>query len=106
MSRLEKLQAFLEQDANDSFTRYAIALEYAKEKNFLSAIETLEELRARDSGYVPTYYMLGEYYREIGEKQKAAQTYNDGIGVARAANDLHAASELAAALDELETVRN
>jgi len=31
-SRLQALQRFLEQDPNDSFTRYAIAMEYVSMK--------------------------------------------------------------------------
>jgi tetratricopeptide (TPR) repeat protein len=103
LSRLAALQKFLEQDPNDSFTRYAIGLEYAKEKNFGQAIETLEELRAQDPNYIPTFYMLGSYYREIGKKDNARTIYEEGITRARAVRDLHAASELDAALDELES---
>lgn len=103
MSRLAALQSFLEQDPNDSFTRYAIGLEHAKESNYADAIKTLEELRGRDPNYIPTYYMLGGYYRETGERDNARAIYQEGITRARAARDLHAASELDAALDELES---
>jgi len=103
LSRLAALQKFLEQDPNDSFTRYAIGLEHAKEKNFAEAVKTLEELRTRDPNYVPTYLMLGGYYREMGQKDNAQSIYQEGITRARAARDLHAASELDAALDELES---
>ena len=79
-----------------------VGLEFAKEKNFADAIKTLEELHSRDANYIPTYYMLGGYYRETGDKDKARATYQEGITRARAVRDLHAASELDAALDELE----
>ena len=102
MTRLEKLQQFLAADPTDSFTRYAIGLEHAKEGKIDEAIQALEELRGRDPNYVPTYYMLGEYYRELNNTSKAEATYKEGIAKARTANDLHAASELQAALDELE----
>jgi predicted Zn-dependent protease len=103
VSRLATLQQFLAQDPNDSFTRYAIGLEYAKEKNFAEAIRTLEELRLRDANYIPTYYMLASYYRELDATEQARVIYHEGIAKARAARDLHAASELDAALDELES---
>ncbi len=103
MNRLAALQQFLAQDPKDSFTRYAIGLEYAKALNYAEAIRTLEELRARDPNYIPTYYMLASYYRETAEKQKATAIYHEGIAKARAVHDLHAASELDAALDELES---
>jgi len=102
MSRLEQLQKFLEQDPKDSFTRYAIGLEYASAKNFAEAIRGFEELRGSDASYVPTYYQLADCYRQIGDKAKAAEIYKTGIERARSANDLHAASELQTALEELD----
>lgn len=102
MSRLEKLQEFLIVDPNDSFTQYAIGLEYRSLKDFPKAIEQLEALVINDPGYVATYYQLADCYREIKEKEKAKGCYQKGITQARAANDLHAASELQMALDELE----
>jgi len=102
MDRLDALKQFLEREPNDSFTRYAIGLEYASQKNYSEAIRMLEELRAMDENYVPTYYQLAEYYRAEKAPLKAIQIYREGIQKARAMNDLHAASELEAALDDLE----
>ena len=47
MTRLEQMLAFLEQDPNDSFARYAVALEYASARDYSSAVEQLGELRCR-----------------------------------------------------------
>jgi Tfp pilus assembly protein PilF len=102
MTRLEKLQEFLKADPNDSFTRYAIGLEYRSMNDIPKAIESLEEVVASDPEYVATYYQLAECYRRIEDKEKAKLTYKNGIKQARAANDLHAASELQMAMDELE----
>jgi tetratricopeptide (TPR) repeat protein len=102
MTRLEKLQQFLEQDPEDSLTRYMVGLEFASAKNYSEAIRTLEELRLKDAGYVPTYYQLGSFYKEINNKPQAKATLEEGIRRARTASDLHAASELQAALDELD----
>jgi tetratricopeptide (TPR) repeat protein len=102
LARLEKLQDLLALDPSDSFTRYAIGLEYAKSENYAEAIRTLEELRKLDRNYVPNYYMLGGYYRQMGDNENAKLIYEEGIAMARAANDRHAMGELQAALDELE----
>jgi tetratricopeptide (TPR) repeat protein len=102
MSRLEQLQKFLTQDPNDSFTRYAIGLELASAEQVSEAIAAFEELRTRDAGYVPTYYQLAGCYKDDGDREKAEEVYKEGIRRARSANDLHAASELQAALDELD----
>jgi predicted Zn-dependent protease len=101
MARLEKLQALLEMDPADSFTRYAIGLELAKAGKYEEAIRALEELREQDPGYVPTYYMLAGYYRKTGDTGSAKLIYLEGIVQARTANDRHAMSELQAALDEV-----
>jgi len=102
MARLEKLQALLEADPADSFTRYAIGLEFAKAGKYEDAIHTLEELREQDPAYVPTYYMLAGYYRKTGDKESAKLIYQEGIVQAQTANDRHSMSELQAALDEVD----
>ncbi len=102
MSRLDKLQDLLALDPNDSFTRYAIALEHAKAERIPEAIRILEELRERDPDYVPTYYMLAGYYRHTGDNESAALIYREGISTAKKMGDRHALAELQAALDELD----
>jgi len=102
MTRLEKLHEFLKADPNDSFTRYAIGLEYRAINDIPKAIETLESLVISDPGYVATYYQLADCYRRLKEKEKAKTIYQKGIIQARAANDLHSAGELEMAMDELE----
>ena len=102
MTRLEKLQEFLKADPTDSFTRYAIALEYRAVNDIPRAIENLEMLIINDPGYVATYYQLADCYRRAKQNDKALETYKKGIIQAKAANDLHAVSELEAAMDELE----
>lgn len=105
MSRLEQMLAFLEQDPNDSFSRYAVALEYMGTKDYATARTYLTELRERDPGYVATYYQLGQVCTSLEDWDCAEEAYAAGTQVARGAGDLHAVSELQAALDELETLR-
>lgn len=105
MSRLEQMLSFLEQDPNDSFSRYAVALEYMSLKEYNRAEEYLSELRRRDPDYVATYYQLGQVHTALEEWEKAEEIYNAGIMAGRKAGDLHAVSELQAALDELDTLR-
>ncbi len=105
MSRLETMLGFLEQDPNDSFTRYAVALEYISARNYQTAVEYLAELRRRDPAYTATYYQLGAALAALEQWDAAEEAYRAGIVVARASGDLHTASELDAALDELDTLR-
>jgi predicted Zn-dependent protease len=102
LARLEKLQDLLALDPSDSFTRYAIGLEFAKAEKYAEAIRTLEELRERDSSYVPTYYMLAGYYHHTGDDASAKLIYQEGISIARNTGDRHAMSELQSALAGLD----
>ncbi len=102
MTRLEKLQEFLKADPKDSFTCYAIGLEHLSAKDIPKAVKMFEALVVSDPKYVATYYQLGDCYRQMKEKEKAATCYKNGMAQARAANDLHTVSELQMALDELE----
>lgn len=101
-TRLDQFLTFLQQDPDDSFTRYAVGLEYASAGEKEKAIAIFEELTARDRNYVATYYQLAKLYNEVGEPSEAEATYREGIAVANAMGDSHAASELQAAWDEMD----
>lgn len=100
-SRLDQLLQMQKEDPDDSFTRYAIGLEYMGRREFLEALTWLEDLYKHDPDYLPTYYQLGSVYEELGRDDDAATTYTNGLAVGRKQNDLHTISELQAALDGL-----
>ncbi len=101
MNRIEILTGFLEQDPKDSFSRYALALEFVKAGRTDDARLEFETVRANDPGYVATYFQLGQFYRTIGLNQDAERTYREGIVVASKAGDAHTQSELEGALESL-----
>ncbi len=102
-SRLDTLKKFLEAEPNDSFTMYAIALEYASMNNLPEAIARLEEVLAIDPNYVPAYQQLGTFLRQSGNISEAAKILENGIRVAGTTGDRHAQSEMREVLDELES---
>ncbi len=51
--------------------------------------------------YVGTYYHLGKLYQNMGMVEQAIITFQNGIKVAEQAGDMHSASELVGALEEL-----
>jgi Tfp pilus assembly protein PilF len=103
MNRIEILSGFLEQDPNDSFSRYALALEYVKAGRTGDARREFETVLAKDPAYVATYFQLGGFYRSLGLKPEAEKTYRAGIVVASKAGDAHTQSELEGALESLLT---
>ncbi len=102
-SRIQKLKTFLDADPADSFSRFALALEYLKTGDSDTALKYFEYIRDHDPEYVGVYYHLGKLYQSTDNPQKALKTFTTGISAARKVHDLHAASELEQAIDELET---
>ena len=100
-SRLEMLQQMVEKDPTDSFSKYAIGLEYASMNEPEKAKDIFEELRNSDPAYHATYYQLGKVYEKLGDEQSAKKIYEQGIFITTSQGELHAKSELEQAIDEL-----
>ncbi len=105
-TRREALEAFLAADPDDSFTRYALALEYASAGETARAITCLNDTIARDPHYVPAYHQLGRLYADAGREADAADAYTRGIAEARLQKDNHAASEMTQELESLSEDRS
>ena len=101
MPRIDILKGFLAENPNDSFSRYALALEYVKVGQHEDARREFETVTSSDPDYVATYYQLGQLYQKMSMPHEAEKTYRTGIVVAGKAGDSHTQSELAAALDAL-----
>lgn len=101
--RIQKLKEFLANDPGDSFSKFALALEYVNISELDKARSLFEDLLDNDPEYVGLYYHLGKLYEKFDETSLAGVTYNKGIKVADGMKDNHAASELQQALLELES---
>ena len=99
-NRLEQLFRFLEEDPNDPFTLYAIATEY-RNTDRQKALEYYEKLLSEHERYVGTYYHAASLYAELGQSEKAEQTYKRGMLISRQEGNLHAFSELQQAYNKL-----
>jgi Tfp pilus assembly protein PilF len=99
-NRLDQLLTYYQEEPNDPFNIYGLALEYLKHDT-AKAKEFFELLLNKHEDYVPTYYHAARLYQDVGHKEKAVQLYEKGIIIARKHNDLKAARELQSAYDEL-----
>lgn len=99
--RISQLKEFLENDPNDPFTRYALALEYAGLGEITIAVSLLLEVLENDPAYVPAYQQLGIQYQKLDRNNDAKEVLTRGIQVAREQNDVHAQREMQDSLDEL-----
>ena len=100
-SRIEQLQEFLKEDSNDSFLKYALALEYVKVKENELARDCFLKLIKDDENYVASYYQLGKLYELLNEVEKAIEIYKNGIDVAKNSKDAKTLSELQEAYNML-----
>jgi tetratricopeptide (TPR) repeat protein len=101
-SRLDSLKKLLEENPDDSFTRYAIALEYGSLGEPETAITYLKEVIDRDANYLPAYRQLGQIFARLNRTQEAKPIYRKGIEIAEATGDAHAKEEMTEELEELE----
>ena len=101
MNRVEILKGFLDDNPNDSFSRYALALEYVKLGQHDDAVREFETVKKKDPDYLATYFQLGQLYLKMGQAHEAEKTFRTGISVASKAGDDHTRSELEGALDGL-----
>jgi Tfp pilus assembly protein PilF len=101
MNRIEILKGFLKETPDDSFSRYALALEYVKLGENDDAVREFETVKKNDPDYVATYFQLGQLYQKLGQRHEAEKTFRTGITVAAKAGDEHTKSELESALETL-----
>ncbi len=99
---IEKLESFLKIDPKDTFTRFALALEYVKLNNLDKSCDLFEEIVVDDPNYVGTYYHLGGLYKKMNRTEDAIYTFRQGMEIAKKTGDQHALSEIQAALLELD----
>lgn len=92
-ARLQQLLSFLEEDPDDPFTLYAIALEYQKMQDE-KALYYFDKLLLEHPDYVATYYHAAQFYLDLGFKEKAEQTYTSGIEKAKSQQNALALREL------------
>ena len=100
--RLSSLLKMLEQDPDDSFLSYGIALEHISADNYREAEKYLSSIIKKDPDYIPAYMQLAQVYENLNLIEKAKNIYRDGIEIAQNNKDSHAAKEMEDFLNELK----
>lgn len=96
--RLRLIKEMLETNPNDSFLKYAAALEYEKDGNRKKAIETIKDLLSKDANYLGAYYKMGKLLEEEGKEKEAIKIYRQGLEVSKKISDMKTEGELTEAL--------
>ena len=96
ISRLDKLLAFIQNEPEDEFLKYALATEYLRLNDSEKALGYYEDLVNNHPNYTGTYYHLGKLYEALNRKDDAISTYVKGMEITKAKRDMHSFSELQA----------
>ena len=101
MSRRERIEAMLVDDPQDAFLRYGLAMELVKEGDVERALELFGGLMNDTPPYVPAFLMAAQQQGQRNHIDEARRVLRNGIEVARAQNESHAAGEMAELLSNL-----
>jgi tetratricopeptide (TPR) repeat protein len=99
-NRLEQLLHFVENEPQEPFNHYALALEYEK-SDLPKALERYGFLLTQFPDYLPAYYQAAGLWYRTGEAQKAKEVYQKGIALAKEQGKLKIQKELQQALQLL-----
>jgi predicted Zn-dependent protease len=94
-TRREKLEVMLAATPGDSFLRYALSQELAKEGAHDRSLELLTGLTKDATPYVPAFFMAGQQLAQLGRIDEARTVLRTGIDEARRQSNAHAAGEMA-----------
>ena len=76
-------------------------MEYANAGDLELAVEEYRALLAINPNYSAAYYHGGQALEKLGRREEARTLYQEGIEASTRIGDLHARSEMQAALDLL-----
>ncbi|HSJ66157.1 MAG TPA: hypothetical protein VK921_00680 [Anditalea sp.] len=93
LKRIEQLLKFTEEEPDNPFNLYALALEY-QNLDIKKAIHYYDKLLKEHESYIPTYYHAAAFYAEQRSLDKAKLTYETGIRQSKEQNNAHALKEL------------
>lgn len=100
-SRVQFLREALDADPGNTFARYGLAIELARYGDPKEAWQHFEYLLTRHPDYAATYYQAGLFLANQGRSNEARSVLTKGIEITGRQGNLHAQSELQAALDKL-----
>ena len=100
--RIDKIQAMLQEDPNDPFLRYTLAMEYRKLDENEKSLELLSQLANHEEPkYVSAFFMAAQQLVELERVEEARAFLRDGIEEARRQGNQHAAAEMSELLAEI-----
>lgn len=100
-TRLERIEAMLADEPNDSFLRYSLALELRNAGRNEESLQRLDELTKDEPPHIPAFFMAAQQLVDLDRITEARTYLRDGIENARQQGDSHAAAEMSEYLSSL-----
>jgi predicted Zn-dependent protease len=98
---MKQIEDLLEEDPQDAFLRYGLAMEYLSLGEEAIALEKLIQL-SRDEPYVAAFLQAGQILVRLGRAEEAITIFRQGIEAARSKGDHHAMQEMQGMLSAIE----
>jgi len=95
------LKLVLEQNPNDAFARYGLAMEYSRAGEIETALAEFRKLLEAHPDYIAGYQMAGQMLAAAGRYPEARQMLETGMARAERAGNKHAREEMQGLLMEL-----
>ena len=99
--RAQMLKEFLNENPNDAFARYGLALEYSRSGELEAALAEFNRLLELHPDYVPGYQMAAQTLLSAGRDQEGKSMLEKGIACAKRSGNQHAQSEMETMLAEM-----
>lgn len=104
--KITRLARNIKADPDDTFSKFALALELIKNNEVEKALILFESVYRQKPDYVGVYYHLGKLYQSMGLYSRAEEIFEEGIPVAEKQDAGRTAEELKDALQALIEDRN
>lgn len=102
MDKIAALSEILTADPANAFARYGLAMEHTAQGNTDLALTEFTTLIHHNPDYVPAYQMSAQTLSKLGRIHEAIARLKEGLTAAQRTNNVHAASEMQALLDDLQ----
>lgn len=100
-SRIAVLEQTLQSSPDNSFVRYALAIELSRAGQPEKALDQFQYLLDHQPEYAAAYLQAGMLLSDQGQTERAREVFKKGLEVNRRQGNLHAESEIQSALEAL-----
>ena len=101
MDRLGRLKGLVEENPQDRFARYGLAMELASQGRLEESLSEFRALMSLDPDYLASYLQAGQTLEKLNRGEEAQEVYRKGVEVAARKGDMKTRGELESALDLL-----